>query len=751
MIQFEELALVSKQGHSVEFSTGYQDYVLRIEAQAPGVFRFCCGSLKSLSLSETNERAKTRQELSVIPNDQPAELVVVEQEGSWLLAQKDCALLLSTHPFSLKLLKPTALQSEVDAEDADEQERSLEQDAIAAYADAEVLLQTSSAYDRSFVFDESWALMLDLPEEQPVYGLGATEQNFNRRSEEFVSDLAAFNFAPLAWSTHGWGLYLDGLDRSIHSVATADDAHSYQLYTDNKCFDLYLFSGEPLVIFDQYTALTGRGGQPTLDAMGVGLEQLDGQSDEEFLTFAKQLRDHEVSINTLEYAWPGLAVIDNDRLSLDWDAERLEANTRAYFDKLKDNHWHAIVPTFPAIYVGTHLFEELQDRGWMIMDAEGDALRFSGTKHTGGKDYGLLDLTYKDAYNFWRDRHQQLLEHGQSLKTTTAIVELPDEASGRHNEEGALLRQLFPTLMEQSLYDGISAATTPPEGVVVHDQMNIASQRRPYLELPSFEGSWDGLNKLYRILISVQNSCVPFVKHRIGRAGDAPMEADLYLRWLALSTFSGNFSFHAEVEQLPIYYDEDTQHLAKQWLSLRYRLIPYVLGIIEEGVRGGQPIQSSMPLAFPNDAMAAEFDLQFLFGPAVLIAPILDESGCAIVYLPANEAWWDLNTGERYEGGQVLEYHCGLDTIPAFGREGHMLAVGPTISHLGEMNSARLLDEIWLFGMPLHNPVVMRNKIRVMQMQGSSYIKGLEGLKILPTDELEVKRRGAEVRISPVR
>ena len=237
----------------------------------------------------------------------------------------------------------------------------------------------------------------------------------------------------------------------------------------------------------------------------------------------------------------------------------------------------------------------------------------------------------------------------------------------------------------------------------------------------------------------------------IGRAGDEPMSPELYLRWLALSTFSANFSFHAEEEQLPIYYDEDTQTIAKQWLGLRYRLIPYVLGIIEEGVRGGQPVQNSMPLAFPNDQVAAEFDNQFLFGPAVLIAPILDDSNSTIVYLPANEAWWDLNTGERYEGGQTLEYHCGLDTIPAFGREGHMLAVGPTIAHLGEMNSARILDEIWLFGMPLHNPVVMRNKIRVMQMQGSSYIKGLEGLKILQTDELEVKRRGAEVRISPIR
>lgn len=751
VIQFEELALVSKQGHSVEFSTGFKDYVLRIEAQAPGVFRFCCGSQKSLSLPESNERAKTRQELSVVPNDQPAELVVVEQNGSWLLAQKGCALLMSVKPFSLKLLKPTVSESEAVPEDGEEQEVSLEQVAIEAFANAEVILQTSSDYEEPWVFDESWVLMLDLPEGQAVYGLGLTEQNFNRRSEELVSDLVEYKFAPLAWSTHGWGLYLDGLDRSIHSVAVADDESSYQLRTDNKVFDLYLFSGEPLAIFDQYTALTGRGGQPLLGAMGVGLQQLDGQGDEEFLVFANQLRDHEISINSLEYAWPGLVMIDSDRLNLDWNTERLEANTRSYFDRLKDNHWHAMVPTFPAVLVGTHLFEELQDRGWMIMDAEGDALRFTGSKHTAGQDYGLLDLTYKDAYNFWRDKHQQLLEHGQSLKTTTSIFELPDEASGRHSEEGAVLRALYPTLLEQALYDGISAATTPPEGVVLHDQINVASQRRPYLELESFASSWEGLNQLYRTLISAQNSCVPFVKHSIGRAGDEPMEADLFLRWLALSTFSGNFSFHAKIEQLPIYYDEDTQRIAKQWLSLRYRLIPYVLGIVEEGVRGGQPIQSSMPLAFPNDAIAAEFDRQFLFGPAVLIAPILEESGSTIVYLPANEAWWDLNTGERYEGGQVLEYSCGLDTVPAFGREGHMLAMGPTIAHLGEMNSARLLDEIWLFGMPIHNPVVMRNKIRVMQMQGSSYIKGLEGLKILSTDELEVKRRGAEVRISPVR
>lgn len=746
MIQFDQLALATQEVHTAEFTTGYEDYVLRIVAQAPGVFRICCGALKSLNLAESNERLKTRAALAIVPNDQPAELVIVEQADGWLLAQRDYALSLKTQPFSFQLLKRNPA-----SDDALSEELSAEQAAIAAFADAEVLLQTSSSYLAPFVFDETWALMLDLPEEQAVYGLGLTEQSFNRRSEEFVSDRAVFKFSPLAWTTRGWGLYLNGFDRSVHSVGSSDDTSTYQLRTDNKIFDLFLFSGEPLAIFDQYTALTGRGGQPTLDAMGVGLRQLDGQGDEEFLLFAKQLRDHDISINTLEYAWPSLLQIDSDRLNLDWNMERLGDNTRAFFDGLKEENWHAVLPTFPAIPVTTHLFNELQDRGWMIMDAEGAALRFSGSKHSGGEDYGLLDLSYKDAYNFWRDRHQQLLEHGQSLKTATSVFELPDEACGRHNEEGAVLRTLFPTLMEQSLYDGISASSTPPEGVVVHDQINVAAQRRPYLELAPFENSWTGLNQLYRSLISAQNSSVPFVTHLIGRTGDTPMSPELYLRYLALSTFSGNFAFHAEVEQLPIYYDEETQNLAKQWLGLRYRLIPYVLGIIEEGVRGGQPVQSSMPLAFPNDATAATFDHQFLFGPAVLVAPILDDTGSTVVYLPEGEAWWDLNTGERYEGAQSLEYRCGLDTIPAFGREGHMLAVGPTIAHLGEINSARLLDEIWLFGMPLHNPVVMRNKIRVMQMQGSSYIKGLEGLKILQTDELEVKRRGAEVRISPVR
>src|SRR5690606_18478663 len=119
--------------------------------------------------------------------------------------------------------------------------------------------------------------------------------------------------------------------------------------------------------------------------------------------------------------------------------------------------------------------------------------------------------------------------------------------------------------------------------------------------------------------------------------------------------------------------------------------------------------------------------------------------------LPKGEAWWDLNTGHRYEGGTTWTLECGTDKFPVFGREGHMLCLGPVAQHAGEFNSARILDEVWMFGMPMHIPVVMRNKIRVMQMQGSRYITCLGGLRILRSEGLEVKRRGSEVRICRAR
>ena len=62
--------------------------------------------------------------------------------------------------------------------------------------------------------------------------------------------------------------------------------------------------------------------------------------------------------------------------------------------------------------------------------------------------------------------------------------------------------------------------------------------------------------------------------------------------------------------------------------------------------------------------------------------------------------WYDLATRQRIAGRQVIRYRAPLDRFPVFGREGYALPLGPVVQHTGEMNLARPLDALYLFGLP---------------------------------------------------
>jgi alpha-glucosidase (family GH31 glycosyl hydrolase) len=346
-----------------------------------------------------------------------------------------------------------------------------------------------------------------------------------------------------------------------------------------------------------------------------------------------------------------------------------------------------------------------------------------------------------------------LAEDGLGAVSCSVQFDIPDEVIARGGERGAVLRSLYPALVRRALFEAAAGHKVPPEGVVFSSDLFSGAQRLLWQHAPRVSNDWAGLQHTLRTALSVGASGVPVQLHSIGnsRADLENMTPELYLRWLGMAVLSGNFCFQGVEGLTPTSFDLQTRTHIQTWLQLRYRLIPYVLGAIEDAARTGLPVQRSMAMSFPADPEAHRWDTQYLLGPALLVAPAMKPGREIQVYLPQGDAWWDLNTGWRYEGGAIWTIDCDLDTLPVFGREGHMLCLGPTAQHTGEFNSARILDEVWMFGMPIHNPVVMRNKIRVMQMQGSSYIKGLEGLKILPSEGLEVKRRGAEVRISRAR
>jgi len=107
----------------------------------------------------------------------------------------------------------------------------------------------------------------------------------------------------------------------------------------------------------------------------------------------------------------------------------------------------------------------------------------------------------------------------------------------------------------------------------------------------------------------------------------------------------------------------------------------------------------AMPLAFPGNALTRRFETQFMCGDALLVAPIVAAGGEVEIALPPG-GWFDLNSRRRYAGRQVLKYKAPLDQFPVFGREGYVLPLGRAVQHTGEIDAARPLEQLWVFGRP---------------------------------------------------
>ena len=80
---------------------------------------------------------------------------------------------------------------------------------------------------------------------------------------------------------------------------------------------------------------------------------------------------------------------------------------------------------------------------------------------------------------------------------------------------------------------------------------------------------------------------------------------------------------------------------------------------------------------FPHDAQAWEIADEYMFGPDVLVAPVMSPGARArAVYFPAGTEWSSAGSGLVAEGSETLEVEAALDTIPVFIRRGAELSVG---------------------------------------------------------------------------
>jgi len=80
-----------------------------------------------------------------------------------------------------------------------------------------------------------------------------------------------------------------------------------------------------------------------------------------------------------------------------------------------------------------------------------------------------------------------------------------------------------------------------------------------------------------------------------------------------------------------------------------------------------------------NDVEAQNTSDEFLFGPAILVAPVTQKGAISrSVYLP-QALWYDFWTGEKQQGGKRIEADAPLSKLPLMVRAGSILPMGPAM------------------------------------------------------------------------
>ncbi len=703
----------SASGASLATSTGD---ILEVSCYGPGVFRLRVGP-------------STRPDYGLVVGRTKACSVAPGEGGAWVFTAGDSALEITATPLRFRLLHGGA---PVAGSTTDEHFRGFTR--LPAFGRVR-----QGGY---------WTAALSLASGEPVYGLGEKFGPLNKRGQLIHSHVAdalgvnsglAYKNAPFAWSPGtgkgAWGLFVHTPATVTHGVGHPDWSHrSYVVNVEDEALDLFLLAADtPAGILDLYTKLTGRPAPVPVWSLGLWVSRAYYKTPEEATAVAAKLRAHKIPCDVLTLDGRAAWEVET-RFDFEWDPERFP-NPLASLAAIKEHNLRICVWEYPYVSVHSALFEDLASRGYLLTTKDGEPYVFGwdtspatspfGKVLTPLPESGIVDFTHPGAYVWWRDAHAGLFADGVDVIKSDFGEQVPDDAVAFNGDTGRRLHNVYPLLYNQCVFEATAKYQRDRDAApMVWGRAGwTGSQRYPIQWGGDPQSDWEGLAASIRGGLSWGMSGVPYHSSDIGGFyGSQQPSAELYLRWLQATVFSSHIRAHGIGEREPWAFGIEAEAIAKKWLAIRYRLIPYLQRVIDDAVATGMPVMRAMALAFPGNTLTRGYETQFMCGDALLVAPILQPGGEVEIALPPG-AWYDLISRQRFPGGRVLRYKAALDQFPVFGREGYALPMGPAVQHTGEIDPAKPLEQLWVFGKPTR-PLQGYLQANIVEAADGSYAIG---------------------------
>ena len=185
-------------------------------------------------------------------------------------------------------------------------------------------------------------------------------------------------------------------------------------------------------------------------------------------------------------------------------------------------------------------------------------------------------------------------------------------------------------------------------------------------------------------------AATPYVSSDVG--GHSGVNSpELYTRWTQYAALSPVFRFHSSNQDIwdraPWLYGEEAENITRDYVKMRYNLLPLYYSLAHENYESGMPILRRLDFNYPA-YIESQSNTQYTIGDNILVAPIWEDAKTASreVFIPDGR-WIDVWTGTEYVGPRTITVTHGTKTSPIFVRSGSVIALADNDIDYIEQNS----------------------------------------------------------------
>lgn len=477
--------------------------------------------------------------------------------------------------------------------------------------------------------------------------------------------------------------------------------------------DYYIIYGpEPAQILRTYTQLTGRMPLPPKWALGYHQCRWSYESEDVVRELAREFRQRRIPCDVIH--------LDIDYMRgyrvFTWSPKRFPDPAKLVNDLAKAG-FKTVTIIDPGVKYEPEANYHVFDRGiandYFVRKADGQL--FHG--YVWPEKAVFPDFLRPDVSQWWGDLHKSLTDIGiagiWNDMNEPAIDNRPFGDGGEKiwfpldAPQGDKKFKIDATHTEVHNLYGLMMAKACAEGLQRHrqEERSFVLTRSGYAGVQRWSSVWMGdnhslwehLEMSLPMLCNMGLSGVAFVGCDIGGfAGNAT--AELFARWMQVGMLYPLMRGHSAMSTArhePWVFGDRTENICREYINLRYQLLPYIYNLFWEAAQTGAPILRPLFYHFPSDRQTYTLYDQVLLGASLMAAPVYRPGiEYRAVYLPAG-TWYDWWSGERYEGPTHILVHAPLEKMPLFVRGGAIIPMQPIQQYVDELPVAPLHLRIW--------------------------------------------------------